>query len=937
MSPSRVLGATLAIGAVVRVLAVTPPVLDSDESWVGIAALNVLKGVFPYFFYGQPYMGGLEAYLQAVVVAVFGASRWSLKALPVAIAILFVYLSHRLATRLFDKRTAALVALAAACPGWLIITWAVKARLHYSLTPVLGLLLLLVAERIVARPDSRPPLSWFVLGLLGGIAWWNNYLAVIYLGAVGLVLTVTRFRDALAHGPRWALPGFLLGSLPLWVYNAQSGHVFVTPRGTWAPWSEWLRNLGWFATNTLPALIGVPREPAALRALMLLTLGGAAVAGLAVIVHRAFRGEAALALIPLVFLDMTVLVTASVYGEWVPSRYVFPLATIVPLVLGAGFGLVAARFPAAAWSLAIATAAVNAVGILDLQSAAFHPERLREFREQEAAERELFRTLRARGLLHVYSEDYGELNYVSGGSLVFARTEKEEPYPPFAELVDGALATALVSPARSAILEAGLAALGARYEVHRIPPWWVYHGFRLPHVRYEEIPPTAWSATVTHNARLAPHAFDRDVATSWRAPQRPGTAYTLDLGEPRPVGMVAWIPVTHRDSPRGLEVATSLDGARWHVVAHAAPYISPVYWSGTHPFLRRRRPRVEVRFAETAARYVRLTQLGQDRTGAWSIRELHVYRPLSGPREPDPASLDPIAPVLQERGVTRVYGDHWVLARLRVTSRGALSVLPVTVSVDKHGRTDLYRGWVHPPDYRRPEPLRLGPSVAVVLEGWVGTHPAFEALLASAGYRYRREVLGDYILYSAFEPSPPPRNPIERARWRGAASAAGEPASHALDGDRRTRWSTVGVTRQVPGLTFTLDLGVPTELAALELDLAGSLQDYPRGVAVAVSDDGERWEPVSVAITAVGPLYWTGTHALRGGLERMVLRFPARTTRFVRLEQTGHDPLFAWSMHEIRAYRPDQSPTSRIDASRPRVGAHTAQRQPRGSPGHRAR
>ena len=69
-----------------------------------------------------------------------------------------------------------------------------------------------------------------------------------------------------------------------------------------------------------------------------------------------------------------------------------------------------------------------------------------------------------------------------------------------------------------------------------------------------------------------------------------------------------------------------------------------------------------------------------------------------------------------------------------------------------------------------------------------------------------------------------------------------------------------------------------------------------------MSDDGERWDPVSAAVTMPGPLYWSGTHALRGGVERVLLRFPGRTARFVRLEQTGRDPKYGWSIHEIHVY-----------------------------------
>ena len=42
---------------------------------MGLAALHIARGEdFPVFFYGQEYMGTLEAYLAAPLVALFGPS-----------------------------------------------------------------------------------------------------------------------------------------------------------------------------------------------------------------------------------------------------------------------------------------------------------------------------------------------------------------------------------------------------------------------------------------------------------------------------------------------------------------------------------------------------------------------------------------------------------------------------------------------------------------------------------------------------------------------------------------------------------------------------------------------------------------------------------------------------------------------------------------------
>jgi hypothetical protein len=672
----------LLAAAAQRILIVIPPDIDWDESWVGTAAINVLKGVFPTFFYGQPYMAGLESYLHAVVFASLGASRWTLKLLPVVFAVVFVYLAFRLAVRLLYRPAAYAVALVAALPGPAIAGWSVNARLHYSLTPLLGLLLLLLALRVMVAPAARAPALWFVLGLLAGLVWWNNYIGVIYLGAVGCVLLALRTRGTLRQGVRCGLPGFVLGSLPMWLYNAHAGVLFLSPRGTWGAWQGIPSRIYGFLVVTLPGLLGVepPPSPTVGWVGQALLVGGLVVLGLVATVHGSARRDARLALIPLVFLNMVLLAGVSVYGDELPVRYVFPLAAVIPLIFGAAFQALAGWSRPVAWALVGLSAVLSGWSAVDAASGlSGHRERIRQLHAEEADEARLFAALRRLGAPRVYSTD-NELNFFSGGALVLSNPF-DDPHPPFAEAVDGQATAAVVNRGPLDELEAGLRALGVEYRLERVPPWVVYHGFNLRQVRYEEIPPDSWTATADEMPRRASHAFDREIGTAWTSEpgQRPGVRYVLDLERLHEVGMVAWTPEDFGEVPRGIEVAVSSDGWRWETVASVPRYGVPVYWSGAHPFLRLRRARVEVRFPASPARFVRLTQTGSERDHPWSIRELFVYRPVAAATDPDLLGLDTIARLLGDRGVKRIYGDHWVLARLKLASQGAKGPAPTKV------------------------------------------------------------------------------------------------------------------------------------------------------------------------------------------------------------------------------------------------------------------
>src|SRR5438045_9749108 len=65
----------------------THGVIDGDEAMVGIQAQHILRGEHPVYYYGQHYMGSLEAYLMAVLFAIAGPSVWMLLAESILLAL----------------------------------------------------------------------------------------------------------------------------------------------------------------------------------------------------------------------------------------------------------------------------------------------------------------------------------------------------------------------------------------------------------------------------------------------------------------------------------------------------------------------------------------------------------------------------------------------------------------------------------------------------------------------------------------------------------------------------------------------------------------------------------------------------------------------------------------------------------------------------------
>src|SRR5437764_9476136 len=80
----------------------THGIIDGDEAMVGIQAEHILHGEHPIYYYGQAYMGSLEAYLMAILFAIAGPSVWMLRAEPILLSLLVVWLTWKLAGALAE-------------------------------------------------------------------------------------------------------------------------------------------------------------------------------------------------------------------------------------------------------------------------------------------------------------------------------------------------------------------------------------------------------------------------------------------------------------------------------------------------------------------------------------------------------------------------------------------------------------------------------------------------------------------------------------------------------------------------------------------------------------------------------------------------------------------------------------------------------------------
>ncbi|MEH1015361.1 hypothetical protein V6U90_19880 [Micromonospora sp. CPCC 206060] len=225
----------------------TPP-HNSDEATMGLAALHIGQGrELPVYFYGQHYMGTIEAYLAAPLVTVTGPSVYALRAPTILLYAAFLALMFALVRRLFSPGLAVLTVGLLALGSDRVVKNQLIAGGGYPETGPMVAGLLLLTYLLLIRP-SRPWHAVAGWGLLLGLVAWNHWLpAPFLLGALLVLLTarILTVRTALA-----ALGGFLAGVLPLLIDNVRAGAddnsvaVFLGLNGAGTDAALWDRIVG---------------------------------------------------------------------------------------------------------------------------------------------------------------------------------------------------------------------------------------------------------------------------------------------------------------------------------------------------------------------------------------------------------------------------------------------------------------------------------------------------------------------------------------------------------------------------------------------------------------------------------------------------------------------------------------------------------------------
>ncbi len=483
---------------------------NADEAIVALMARHILQGARPTFFYGQAYMGSLDAALVSAGFAVLGERVFVIRLIQSLLYAGTVALTVILAARVTRSRAAALAAgLLVAVPTVNVTLYTTVSLGGYGEALLIGSLLLLVSLRIADRPGSVG--AYFLWGALAGLGFWAFTLTLVFaLPSGGLVLWAAwKERRGQARRGLAVLAGVALGASPwlLWALRNGLGRLISEAGGAaivGASRGGWLQALQLHLVNLLlfgsTVTLGV-RPPWEIRWLVPWLAPIAVAFWLAAGIYalrRAIRGRAGDRLLAGVGLALAVAFVVTPFGADASGRYFVPLAIPMAVFGGALVASPGLARPAIAWAALAAVVAFNLWG--NLETALRNPPGITtQFDAVTRIDHSYDAQLIA--FLHDEGESRGYTNYwvayplafLSSEELIyiprlpyhedFRYTSRDDRYPPHDEAVaesDGVAYITTHHPALDERLREGLRRQGVSFQETSIGDYHVFYDLSRP-------------------------------------------------------------------------------------------------------------------------------------------------------------------------------------------------------------------------------------------------------------------------------------------------------------------------------------------------------------------------------------------------------------------------------------------------------------------------
>jgi hypothetical protein len=359
---------------------------NADEAIVGLMARHILAGAWPTFFYGQAYLGSLDAAFVAAAFALLGETLLAIRIVQTLLFLGTILTTMALAREMgFSILVCALAGLLLAIPSVNVTLYTTVSLGGYGEALLLGNLILLTTLRLIRRP--APVWAFALWGVLAGFALWVFGLTLIYSVPCVAALTLACLhrlprREVFVRGAT-LLAGAALGAVPVLVWGAANGpgHLLGELMGSAIAGASAAELPGAVASHLVNFALFGPRPPGS--ATWSVATGHplapiAVILWLAVVVLGLRRGSWPVSGLPgrslLLASALTLLAgfLLTPFGADPSGRYFLPLA--IPLAIFGAAGIQAARtLTGRAWPLALAALLLGFHLWTNLQAAVGEP------------------------------------------------------------------------------------------------------------------------------------------------------------------------------------------------------------------------------------------------------------------------------------------------------------------------------------------------------------------------------------------------------------------------------------------------------------------------------------------------------------------------------------------------------------------------------------
>jgi hypothetical protein len=701
---------------------------------------------FPVFSYGATHLGSLEPAVSALICKLAGFNTFTANLGTVLLSVLLLILVYHWTCAASDRRGGllALIFLLIGPFGFFVFT--VLPRGGYAATMLLAVALLFLTGRMVMqnRQQGNVPTGMFwLLGLLGGLAWWTNQMLTAALLTSALWITGSLRTKVFTRKTAGMIVLFFVASAPWWIWNFYHGweSLAFIPSIYGPPLLHGLKLFFW---DRLFNLINLPSAWGTARFIIPLVYAGLVFYSLIfTAVHLRRHRNTTNWIIPGIALSFlaiyAVLFAKSVFALQHSARYLIPVIPVLALLIGISTSDLFKRFRYGGLCL-IAFALLCAA-----QFSAFITEQTADTDEKPWQQaRELAAFCARQGIEVVFVDQRKNwMNIATDEPVVFCDFS-QEAYAPYEKAGNQTDSPALLNNAFD--MTRFLKGTQADCSIGTAGTWQVYYNFTNAPIPAQPLEPENYEAIIagTAQSNIAHLVTDHDCDTIWKAvvhSKGPPVVIHLRLNQPQVLnGIRLWCSKERYPVSCRLEGRTD-SNSEWITLLPDMP-AGPLFWSGPRWYINGLFYRMMYRFPETQAlRECRLTFLPCARYDYQvDLTELQ----LLGKRDklaPESWSrfLPDLCARLQQRNIMRCFADRWLSAKLYDTTTGAVEVImpsfmPRTIYSAKQEIRKEYH-----------DILRLTPNDAMVVPA--AEAPALERTLNKHNITMRKTPIGPWILF----------------------------------------------------------------------------------------------------------------------------------------------------------------------------------------------